>query len=77
LSLVAPHLAEYFRTGIEPGAGQMDLNGALPNYNFYQTCDGRWISLGCLEVKFWEEFCQAIGKKEWKKRLLQGEENCL
>ena len=74
LSLVAPHLAEYFRTGIEPGAGQMDLNGALPNYNFYQTCDGRWISLGCLEVKFWEEFCQAIGKEEWKKRLLQGEE---
>ena len=74
LSLVAPHLAEYFRTGIEPGAGQMDLNGALPNYNLYRTRDGRWISLGCLEVKFWEEFCQAIGKEEWKGRLPKEEE---
>lgn len=45
-----------------PGAGL--LTGALPGYNIYETADGRYVTLGALEPKFWAEFCQRIGRAD-------------
>jgi len=33
-------------------------------YNVYRTKDGRYISLGAMEKKFWEKFCMAIGRED-------------
>jgi len=74
LSMVGPHLSEFFRSGKEPGPGEMQLNGALGNYHFYQTRDGRWLSLAPLEGKFWSNFCKATGRADWELRLLGGPE---
>jgi crotonobetainyl-CoA:carnitine CoA-transferase CaiB-like acyl-CoA transferase len=43
-----------------PQPGQSPLSGAAPQYNVYQTRDGRWISLGSLETKFWRNLCQVL-----------------
>jgi alpha-methylacyl-CoA racemase len=41
----------------------MALNGGRA-YDLYQTQDGRWLSVGSLEPKFWEGFCAAIGRAD-------------
>jgi alpha-methylacyl-CoA racemase len=74
LALAGPHVSEFFRTGFDPGPAQLQLNGALANYQLYQTKDGRWISLCPLEGKFWSSFCKAAGRPDWELRLLGGAE---
>ncbi len=57
------------------GAGFL-VNGQMPSresgllnggsfYDFYETSDGEYLSVGSLEPKFWQGFCTGIGKEEW------------
>lgn len=46
--------------------GTDDLNGGLPAYGLYRTQDGRFMAVGALEPKFWQVFCDAIGRPELK-----------
>ncbi len=46
-----------------PAPEGMALNGGRA-YDLYQTQDGRWLSVGSLEPKFWEGFCIAIGRAD-------------
>ncbi|MEX0800565.1 MAG: CaiB/BaiF CoA-transferase family protein [Dehalococcoidia bacterium] len=64
-SLLAMAAGQYFATGqaLRPGAEM--LNGAWPCYNVYETKDGKWLSIGCLEPWFWQELCQALGCEEF------------
>ncbi|KAA3665338.1 MAG: CoA transferase [Chloroflexi bacterium] len=39
------------------------LNGGI-YYDFYETGDGRYLSLGALEPKFWTQFCTAINRTD-------------
>jgi alpha-methylacyl-CoA racemase len=34
-------------------------------YYIYETKDGRYVSLGALEPKFWEVFCLEVNHKDW------------
>lgn len=43
------------------------LSGALVNYNVYQTADQRWVALGALETKFWNQFCQLVDRPDWQR----------
>jgi crotonobetainyl-CoA:carnitine CoA-transferase CaiB-like acyl-CoA transferase len=45
------------------------LNGGT-YYDLYETQDGRLLSVGSLEPKFWAEFCTAIGRAELIERGL-------
>lgn len=49
--------------GETPAAEEMALNGGRV-YDYYQTQDGRWLSVASLEPKFWEGFCHAIGRTD-------------
>ncbi len=49
--------------GETPQAESMALNGGRA-YDLYATADGRWLSVGSLEAKFWEGFCAAIGRPD-------------
>ena len=52
----------------------MPLSGGLACYNIYGTADGRHLSVGALESKFWERFCQVIGRQDFIPRQFeQGE----
>jgi len=63
--LTEPLLGPYFLTGVSPRRGENDLAGAAPYYNIYETKDGKYITLGCLEPWLWVNLCQAIGKEEF------------
>lgn len=54
----------------EPGPGEAWLAGALPGYNVYQTRDGRYVTLGALEPKFWAELCRRLGREDLIARQL-------
>ena len=43
-------------------------NGGAAFYNIYETGDGRFVTLGALEDKFWGNFCTACGRPEWIER---------
>ena len=43
-------------------------NGGAAFYNVYETGDGRFVTLGALEAKFWANFCTACGRPEWIER---------
>ncbi|MDA8441294.1 MAG: CoA transferase, partial [Peptococcaceae bacterium] len=40
------------------------LNGGLPCYSVYETKDARYVSIGALEDKFWQEFCRVVGRED-------------
>lgn len=52
--------AAFLLNGVEPNREETRLNGGSA-YDFYETKDGRYISVGSLEPKFWAGFCNAIG----------------
>lgn len=37
-------------------------------YNIYKTADGRYLSVGTIEPKFWQSFCGLIGCPELERR---------
>src|SRR5262249_1417327 len=41
------------------------LNGQVACYNLYPTADGRWMTMGNVEAKFWRSFCHAVSHEEW------------
>ncbi|PWI58295.1 CaiB/BaiF CoA transferase family protein [Sulfoacidibacillus thermotolerans] len=41
------------------------LSGNVICYRLYETSDHRFVSLGALERKFWENFCVAVDHPEW------------
>jgi len=56
--------AGYFVGGEAPTYESMPLNGGT-HYDYYRTKDGRYLSVGSLEPKFWQGFCHAIGHPEF------------
>ncbi|MBP6470099.1 MAG: CoA transferase [Chloroflexi bacterium] len=58
------HVASHFLVGGDtPQREGWALNGGS-FYDYYQTADGRYLSVGSLEPKFWQGFCQAIGRPD-------------
>ena len=56
------------RPGGEAARGQGRLNGGAACYQVYRTADGRFVTLGALEAKFWANFCRALGREDWIER---------
>ena len=65
VSLLAAVASGYFSTGIVPRAGETLLNGGVAFYNVYETKDGKYISIGCLEPHFYENLCRALGREDF------------
>lgn len=51
-------------SGEEPKREGTMLNGGSM-YDFYETSDGQYMSVGALEPKFWKRFCEVMGHEEW------------
>ncbi len=49
------------------------LTGGLACYRIYATADGRWLTVGALEPKFFLRLCEAIGRPELADRHLEPE----
>jgi crotonobetainyl-CoA:carnitine CoA-transferase CaiB-like acyl-CoA transferase len=61
LSLV---MSQYLAGGALPKRGEGLVGGGYAFYNIYETADGNYISLGCLEEKFWKNFCRAVKRED-------------
>ncbi len=75
LSWLSIHAGKFLSDRELPQRGEMHLSGRYACYQVYPTRDGRYMSVGALEPKFWKNFCEAIGKKELiPKQFIEGEE---
>jgi len=69
VSLLPDGAAIFFAEGKSPGPGERRLTGGLPQYQVYQTRDGRYLAVGALEEKFWGNLCRLVGKAEWADQM--------
>lgn len=64
MSMLPVPAAQQF-AGRQIGVGQKYiLSGAYPFYNVYETSDGKYMTLGALEPKFWQGFCKKAGRED-------------
>ncbi len=63
LSWLAMVAATYFADGSVPRRGELPLAGAFVCYRPYECADG-WVSLGALEPKFWQAWCQGVERED-------------
>ena len=55
--------ADFLVSGRQPCREGQLLNGGSM-YDYYETRDGGYMSVGSLEPKFWEAFCRGIGRED-------------
>jgi len=65
ISLMTWFNCGYFFDGSVLKRGESWLHGAYPYYGVYETKDGKYITIGCLEPHFWENLCRLLGKAEY------------
>jgi crotonobetainyl-CoA:carnitine CoA-transferase CaiB-like acyl-CoA transferase len=64
LAMMPADVNIYFGVGQVTRRGESWLTGQLPNYNIYETKDGRHIALGAVEKKFWANICKVLGRED-------------
>jgi len=61
-----PFLASlYWGPAKIPRGGETLLNGRYPCYSVYETKEGKYISIGALEARFWKALCRKMGREEF------------
>jgi len=63
LSWLAMLAAEAFATGRAPRRGDLGLAGRYNCYRPYECADG-YVTLGALEPKFWQAWCEGVGRAD-------------
>jgi len=51
------HVAD---TGADPEPGGELVTGGTPRYRVYRTADNRFVAVGAIEQKFWDNLCRLI-----------------
>ena len=62
--------AGFLVSGRQPHREGEMLNGGSV-YDYYETKDGEYMSVGALEPKFWKEFCRGIGREDLMKETVR------
>jgi len=70
LSWLAMVAASHFADGTVPRRGELPLAGSLICYRPYECSDG-WVTLGALEPKFWQAWCQGVGREDLVSRQFE------
>ncbi len=65
-SFLTMHLVRYLMEQQSLRPARLPLNGAWPCYRPYKTKDGKFVALGAIEPKFWEQFCKAVEREDLK-----------
>ena len=52
-------------TGKDPKRGDAILSHRYACYNTYETADGRFLSIGAVENRFWKRLCEHLGVTEY------------
>ncbi len=62
--LLAGAIGNYYASGEIPRPVAMRLNGGSPDYQPYRCKDGKYLTIGSLEEKFWVNTCNALGRPD-------------
>ena len=65
LGLLSMPLDVFQKSGEIPEKSNMFLSHRYACYNVYETADGRYISIGAVENRFWQNLCNLIGVPEY------------
>jgi crotonobetainyl-CoA:carnitine CoA-transferase CaiB-like acyl-CoA transferase len=65
VSLLTVHFAQMFQTGRPPSPADAYLLGGHPCYTVYGAADGKHLTVGALEAKFWKSLCEALGRSQY------------
>lgn len=65
LYLLASLTTNFMAQGTVPQRGTDRLNGGLPQYNVYECADGKYLSVGCLEDRFFDNLVRALGRDDF------------
>jgi len=65
VSFLSLALFLYQRTGKFPKRGESMLSHRYAFYNTYETADGRFISIGAVENRFWKNLCDHLSVPEY------------
>jgi crotonobetainyl-CoA:carnitine CoA-transferase CaiB-like acyl-CoA transferase len=65
LAMMFVPFAAYLANGVQPQRGAEGLSGRYACYQVYETEDGRYLALGALEPKFWENACRVLGREDF------------
>ncbi len=65
LTFMVEALAQWAGTGELAQRGDKTMPGNYACYNIYRTKDDKYLSLGALETRSWEEFCNMMSKSEY------------
>jgi alpha-methylacyl-CoA racemase len=57
--------------GSQPAPARDLLTGGVPCYNVYRTRDQRFMAVGALELKFWQNCCDVLERPDLKVRHWQ------
>jgi alpha-methylacyl-CoA racemase len=71
LSWLSMVVARYFCEGKVPHRGEGELSGGIVSYFLYETKDGKWVALGALEPKFWQAWCDGVGREDLKQKQFE------
>lgn len=64
LSLATKLVGQWFEHRAVPLPGRHRINGGAPYYDVYACKDGRFVSVGALEPKFFQNLCRALDLAE-------------
>jgi alpha-methylacyl-CoA racemase len=59
------------------GAPERMLTGGLACYRLYATADGRWLTVGALEPKFWQRLCELVGRPQLAERQYDADQEAV
>jgi crotonobetainyl-CoA:carnitine CoA-transferase CaiB-like acyl-CoA transferase len=53
------------------------LTGGIACYRIYPTADGRWLTVGALEPKFWQRLCEVVGRPDLAERQFDPDQDAV
>jgi len=65
VGLLSQPLHIFQKNGIVPQRSDTFLSHRYACYNVYETADGRYISIGAVESRFWQNLCDIMGVPEY------------
>ena len=65
ISMMTFFTTGYFLNGVVTKRGETALQGAYPYYGAYETKDGKYITIGCIEPHFWENLSRLLEKEDY------------
>jgi alpha-methylacyl-CoA racemase len=64
-AMMSLYVDEYLATGTEPGPGHYILTGRYACYDTYACADGKHLSVGAIEPRFWANLCGLLGLERY------------